>query len=277
MIQPDFDSIKQTDPYGHEFWSARDLAPLLGYKRWDTFKEAIEGALRSLEANPIPGDHISATRKKVLIGSGTEREIGDYILTRLGCYLVAQNGDSRKQEIALAQQYFAVSTRAHEIEQLRLAQEQRLEKRLKVSESYKLLAGAATDAGVESEHMGVFMDAGNLGLYEHTLEELKERKGVPESEEHLDRVGARELSAIDFKNTLATGKLQDENVEREDEAIDTHCQAGQVVREAIEKMKQPLPETLPTEPSIRKLVEERRRKQQKQRKLPSPDEQERLF
>src|SRR5579859_6624672 len=82
MIQPDFDSIKQTDPYGHEFWYARDLAPLLGYKRWDTFKEAIEGALRSLGANPIPGDHISATRKKVLIGSGTAREIGDYILTR---------------------------------------------------------------------------------------------------------------------------------------------------------------------------------------------------
>jgi DNA-damage-inducible protein D len=253
--------------------------PLLGYgRKWQNFESVVKKARTACqESGNTVEDHFTDTSKMVAIGSESQRNVKDYQLSRFACYLIAQNGDSRKEEIALAQAYFAVSTRAHELERLRLAQEHRLEKRLKVSESYKSLASAATNAGVESEHMGVFMDAGNLGLYEHTLEELKEKKGIPENEEYLDRVGSRELSAIDFKNTLATGKLQDDQVAEEDRAIDTHYQAGKVVREAIEKIKQPLPETLPTEPSIRKLVEERRRKQRKKRNLLTPDEQERLF
>lgn len=276
---PDFDAIKQVSPYGNEYWSARDLMPLLGYgKNWRNFEHAVEKAKAACqESGNIVENHFDASIKMVKLGSGSERETQDYHLTRLACYLVAMNGNPRKAEVAAAQQYFAVSTRAHEMEQLRIPQEERLDKRLKVSESYKSLASAATHAGVESDHMGIFIDAGNIGLYGHTLEELKEKKGVPENEEFLDRVGSRELSAIDFKNTLAIGKLQDDHVTEEDRAIGTHHQAGKVVREAIEKMKQPLPETLPTEPSIRKLVEERRRKQKKKRRLLPADEQERLF
>ena len=211
---PDFDAIKQVDPYGNEYWSARDLMPLLGYgKYWRNFEHAIDKAkIACEESGNAVGNHFDASVKMVKLGSGSERDTQDYNLTRLACYLVAMNGNPRKPEVSAAQQYFAVSTRAHELEQLRLAQEHRLEKRLKVSESYKSLASAATNAGVESGHMGVFMDAGNVGLYEHTLEELKEKKGIPENEEYLDRVGSRELSAIDFKNTLATGKIHDDPV-----------------------------------------------------------------
>jgi DNA-damage-inducible protein D len=162
--------------------------PLLGYNSWQNFEKAIDRAKISCEES---GDEVSQcfidAIKTLEMPKGGKKELKDYHLTRFACYLIAQNGDPRKSEIANAQAYFAVSTRAHEIEQLRLAQKQRLEKCLKVSESYKLLASVATNAGVENEHMGIFMDAGNLGLYEHTLEELKEKKGVSENEENPNR------------------------------------------------------------------------------------------
>jgi DNA-damage-inducible protein D len=276
-ISPNFESIKQTNVYGVEYWSARDLAPLLGYTQWRRFEEAIQRAITACEqSRNIVVDHFASAGKMIETGKGAKRTVKNYNLSRLACYLIAQNGDPRKPEIAAAQLYFAIATRRDELSQLRQAQEERLEARLKVSESYKALAKAARGAGVNSERFGIFMDAGNLGLYHMTLQELKEKKGIPNDEEYLDRVGRHELSAIDFKNTLTEGKLLDEKVNAEDRAIDTHYFMGELVRKTIEEAKQPLPETLPTEPSIRKLVEERRRKQ-KRKNLSPPDEQERLF
>jgi len=124
---------------------------------------------------------------------GGVREVKDFCLSRFACYLVAQNGDPRKPEIATAQAYFAISTRAYEMHQLREEQEKRIEARLKVSESYKALAEAAHNAGVQSESFGIFIDAGYVGLHRHTLEELKERKGIPENEDYLDRITREEL------------------------------------------------------------------------------------
>ncbi len=275
---PDFESIKQTNVYGIEFWSARDLAPLLGYNRWERFEVAIQRAIVACEqTGNLVENHFPASSKMVMVGSRAKRNLKDYNLSRFACYLVAQNGDPRKPEIAAAQAYFAVATRRDELTQLRKEQEERLETRLKVSESYKALAKAARDAGVNSERFGIFMDAGNLGLYRMTLQELKERKGVSENEEYLDRAGRRELSAIDFKNMLTEGKLIDEGINTEDRAIDTHYFMGGLVRKTIEEARQPLPETLPTEPSIRKLVEDRRRKQKRSKNIQPADEQERLF
>jgi DNA-damage-inducible protein D len=167
---PDFDSIKQVNPYGEEYWSARSLMLKLGYKRWDYFIKAIQDAIHNLQTNEqIPENHISYIRKKVPLGSGAEREIDDYYLSRFGCYLIAMNGDPRKPEIAAAQVYFAVTTRAHEIHQLRMEQEQRLETRLRVSESFKQLASAASVAGVLSKNFGLFVDACYLGLHHATI------------------------------------------------------------------------------------------------------------
>ena len=133
---PDFDSIKQINPYGQEYWSARDLMPLLGYGRnWRNFMTAIQKAMTSCQENDqIAEDHFVASIKMVSIGSGAERETDDYLLSRLACYLIAMNGNPRKVEIAAAQNYFAVTTRTHEIHQLRKEQEERLKTRLKVSE-----------------------------------------------------------------------------------------------------------------------------------------------
>lgn len=155
-------------------------------------------------------------------GKGATRKIDDYLLSRFACYLIAMNGNPRKPEVAAAQNYFAVSTRANEIHQLREAQEKRLEKRLQVSESFKQLSGAAQASGVQSESFGIFIDAGYLGLHRHTVEELKVRKGIAKKADYLDNIGAEELSAIDFKNTQTTGKLSREDITGEDEAIHTH-------------------------------------------------------
>jgi len=277
MVQsPDFDSIKQTGVYGEEYWFARDLLPLLGYKRWDTFKEAIEGAKVALDTNQTQGNHISPIRKMVRIGSGAQREVDEYVLSRLGCYLIAQNGDPRKPEIAAAQNYFAVSTRQNEIHQLLKEQEERLETRLKVSDSYKALTEAAHNAGVQSESFGIFIDAGYVGLHRHTLQELKERKGIPEKEDYLDRITREELSAIDFKNTQTEKKLARDQVSGLDEAAQTHYFVGDQVRKAIDAINGPMPEDLPSAPSIRKMIEERNRK--KKRGLKAKDEgQDKLF
>jgi len=169
------------------------------------------------------------------------------------------NGDPRKAEIAAAQVYFAISTRAHEMHQLRAAQEERLETRLKVSESFKLLAETAAGAGVLSENFGLFVDAGYMGLHHHTRDELKAKKGIPEKEDYLDNVGRAELSAIDFKNVQTDEKLRRDQVAEEDQAIATHHYVGDQVRKALEAINAPMPETLPPAPSIRKMVEERRR------------------
>jgi DNA-damage-inducible protein D len=277
---PDFDSIKHINPYGEEYWSARDLMPLLGYgKNWHNFTTAIEKAMISCQENgQIVEYHFNASVKMVSIGSGAQRELDDYNLSRLACYLIAMNGNPRKPEIAHAQNYFAVSTRAHEMHQLRIEREQRLETRLKVSESYKALAEQAALSGVQSEFFGIFIDAGYLGLHRHTVEELKALKGVPEKEDYLDNITRAELSAIDFKNVQTEDKLLRDNVADQETAAQTHYFVGDQVRKAIEAIHAPLPEDLPTAPSIRKMVEERRRAAQKRRlKAAKQDEQSSLF
>ncbi len=264
---PDFDSIKQVNPYGEDYWSARDLMPLLGYgKRWQNFEEVIKKAMIACtETGNIIERHFTDASKSSPMPHGGERPMKDYYLSRFACYLVAQNGDPRKPEIAAAQVYFAVSTRAYEIHQLRMEQEQRLETRLKVSESFKSLAETASVSGILSENFGLFVDAGYIGLHHAPVEELKARKGIPPKEDYLDNITRAELSAIDFKNVQTDEKLRRDQVIGEDEAIATHLYVGGQVRKTLEALQAPMPEDLPPAPSIRKMVEERRRAAKKRR------------
>jgi len=270
---PDFDSIKQINPYSVEYWSARDLMPLLGYRQWRRFDDAIQRAMTSCEqSGNVVDQHFANAGKTSPMPHGGVKAKSDYNLSRFACYLIAQNGDPRKSEIAAAQAYFAVSTRAHEIHQLRAEQEARLEKRLEVSESFNALGRAAQNAGVGSESFGLFIDAGYLGLHRHTLQRLKELKGIPENEDYLDRITRKELSAIDFKNTQTEDLLIRNQVEGLDDATRTHYFAGDQVRKAIEAMHGPMPEDLPSAPSIRKMIDEHNRK--KKRTLKAKEEQQ---
>src|SRR5581483_7362905 len=272
--KPDFDSIRQLNVYGEEYWSARDLAPLLGYVQWRNFEQAIKKArIACEETGNIIEYHFADASKPITGGKGAVQHVKDYNLSRLACYLIAQNGDPRKPEIAAAQVYFAVSTRQNEIHQVRKAQEERLATRLKVSDSYKALAEAAAHAGVQSEFFGIFIDAGYLGLHRHTVEELKTLKGVPDGEDYLDNITREELSAIDFKNVQTEGRLIRDNVSDQEEAAQTHYFVGDQVRKAIEAIHAPRPEDLPSAPSIRKMVEERRRAAKKRKLQVAPADQ----
>jgi DNA-damage-inducible protein D len=262
---PDFESIKQTNPYGAEYWSARDLAPLLGYSNWQNFQVAIKrGQTACEQVDQTVSDHFTGASKMVGLGSGAQREVKDYFLSRFACYLIAQNGDPRKPEIAAAQAYFAVSTRKHEVQQLYEEQQKRLQLRERVSENNLKLAEAAHRAGVLSRSFGEFQNAGYEGLYGGLdVEGIKARKGLGKGEEMLDHMGRAELAANDFRITQTEEKLRRERIVGQSRAIATHHEVGQRVREAIQEIGGAMPEDLPPEPSIKPLLSEKRRQRKK--------------
>ncbi len=266
MSDPNFDSIKHLNPYNVEYWQARELMPLLGYKSsWQNFEKVIKKAMVSCEATGnIIADHFTDAIKPIVGGKGAVQQVKDYYLSRLACYLIAMNGDPRKEEIATAQNYFAVSTRSHEIHQLYQEQQARIEIRLQVAEGNKNLSEAAAQAGVRSESFGVFHDSGYLGLYAMDSEDIRLHKDIPEGSEILDHMGSEELAANLFRITQTDGKLRRERIVGEDRAIETHFGVGRAIRYTLRELHAPLPEDLPSAPSIRKQLEDRRRARNKQ-------------
>ena len=266
MSDPNFDSIKHLNPYNVEYWQARELMPLLGYAtKWQNFESVIKKAIISCEqTGNIVADHFTDASKMIETGKGAHRQVKDYYLSRLACYLIAMNGDPRKEEIANAQNYFAVSTRSHEIHQLYQEQQARIEIRLQVAEGNKNLSEAAAQAGVRSESFGVFHDSGYLGLYAMDSEDIRLHKGIPEGSDILDHMGSEELAANLFRITQTDGKLRRERIIGEDQAIETHFGVGRAIRYTLRELHAPLPEDLPSAPSIRKQLEDRRRARNKQ-------------
>lgn len=272
-----FESIRQINPYGEEYWSARELMPLLGYERWERFTEAIERAKISCQAaGQQEADHLRPAAKMVMLGSGSQREIKDYFLSRFGCYMVAMNGDPRKPQIAAAQMYFVVQTqRAEQWDALREARDERLRLRLQLAESNKRLNAAAQEAGVNSQSFGRLHRAWTMALYGGlTVEQVKDHKGIEQREDHADRMGRAELIANDFVRSQAEQKIRNEGIQGADAAIEAHYEVGAETRSLIERTGGTLPEDLPAEPSIRPLLNQHNRRQ---KRLPAPDNQPTLF
>src|SRR6266566_9403979 len=238
---PNLESIKQTNSYGAESWSARDLMKILGYARWGNFKNAIERAEEACNnIGQSVDSHFLQAGKMINIGSGGQREVKDYLLSRFACYLIAQNGDPRKKEIAEAQAYFAVSTRKQELAQLLENQEERLKLRERVTENNKALAQAASQAGVLSQNFGVFQNAGYKGLYgELGIVDIKERKQINQREDLLDSMGQAELAANDFRITQTEERLRREGTIGQTNAMGVHHEVGKKVRNAIQDMEEP--------------------------------------
>lgn len=255
MGSESFEDLKKVNEYGAEYWNAREIQPLLGYTQWRRFEDAIKRALTSCkQSGNIPGNHFAGAGKMVELGSGSSREVPDYHLSRFACYLIAQNGDPRKPEIANAQKYFAIQSRRQEISDAIAADIERLELRRQTAEEFKALSGAARDAGVHDRMFGVFHDAGYKGMYGGLgRDAIKKQKRIPEKENLLDRMDATELAANQFRMTQARDKLARERVKDQQSAIRTHESVGKEVREAIKRIGGTLPEDLPPAEHIKQV------------------------
>ena len=267
-----FERLKRVNDFGAEYWSARDLQPLLGYSQWRRFENAVKKAVTSCEqSGNEPGYHFAGAGKMVGIGSEASREVPDFHLSRFACYLIAQNGDPRKPEIANAQKYFAIQTRRQELSDQAVADHERLELRKQTSEEFKALSGAAREAGVQSRMFGIFHDAGYKGLYGGLgADAIKAHKGIPEKEQIMDRMDTTELAANQFRMTQTRDKLARQRVHNQEQAIQTHKEVGKEVREAIKRIGGTLPENLPPAENI-KQVEKRVKQATPKLELNGPD------
>ena len=250
-----FEELKRTNQHGAEYWSARDLQPLLGYTQWRRFEDAVKRAMASCEASGNSAEHhFAGAGKPITGGKGAVQVVDDYHLSRFACYLIAQNGDPRKPEIAQAQKYFAVQSRRQELSDQAAADMERLELRKQTAEEFKALSGAAQDAGVQSKMFGVFHDAGYKGLYGGLGRgSIKQRKAIPEKDNLLDRMNATELAANQFRMTQTRDKLARDRVRSQAQAIQAHEQVGKEVRDAIKRIGGTLPEHIPPAEHIKEV------------------------
>ncbi len=242
-----FEELKKVNEHGAEFWSARELQPLLGYSQWRRFDDAIKRAMISCgQSGNDPYYHFASAGKPITGGKGAVQVVEDYHLSRFACYLIAQNGDPRKPEIAEAQKYFAIQARRQEMSDALAADLERLEIRKQTSEEFKALSGAAREAGVQDRMFGVFHDAGYKGLYGGLGNEaIKQRKGIPKKDNLMDRMDTTELAANQFRMTQARDKLVRDRVSDQQAAIRTHASVGKEVREAIKRIGGTMPEQIP--------------------------------
>jgi DNA-damage-inducible protein D len=254
MVMRALEATKRTAPNGEDYWMARDIQAVLGYTEWRNFESVIKKAKTACDASNINSAyHFVETNKVIKAGRGAELERADCYLTRYACYLIAMNGDSSKSEVATAQTYFAVQTRRAELSD----QEKRIALRERVRSGNKVLAGTAREAGVK--RFGLFNDAGYRGLYGMGLADIKRRKQIPPAEDLLDRAGRAELAANEFRITQTQQKLERERIQGEYLATETHRSVGKEVRDAIRRIGGTMPENLPKEESIKKVISARKK------------------
>jgi len=260
-LNKNFEKIKRLDKNGVEYWEARELMPILGYEKWQNAEEVISRAAKAcLNSGQNVNDHFTRLSKMVEIGSNTVRQVKDWKLDRYACYLIAQNGDPKKQEIALAQTYFAIQTRRQEIFQQASDSDKRLFIRGEVSKYNKELFRTAKKAGVE--RFGSFNDAGYRGLYEMSLREIEERKEIKKGE-LLDRAGATELAANLFRITQTDDKLKKDKTRGESDASGVHFIVGGKVRQTIKDIGGIMPEDLVPEKHIKELKKRKNKNSKK--------------
>ena len=257
-----FEEIKHIDEFGNEFWYARELMPVLQYSNWQNFEKIIKKAKTSCENSNINvSGHFTDINKMVQIGSNAERRQQDYELTRYACYLIAQNGDSRKKVIATAQTYFAVQTRKQEISEkeysLLTEDEKRFYQRDLTKKGNYSLNKAAKKAGVKN--FDKFHNSGYKGLYNgETADDIAKRKGLRYREDILDNMGSDELIANLFRISQTEQKLRKDNIQSEIEANNIHYNIGKNIREVIYKNGGTMPEDLPTpKKSLKQLEKEK--------------------
>ncbi|HBC84952.1 MAG TPA: DNA damage-inducible protein D [Clostridiales bacterium] len=256
-----FEDIKHIDENGIEFWYARELMSILQYTNWQNFEKIIEKAKISCQNSDISVfEHFTDVNKLSKRANNAEVTIKDYKLTRYACYLIAQNGDSRKKVIALAQTYFAIQTRKQEISEKEYSSltedEKRFYQRDLTRKGNYSLNQTAKKSGVKN--FDKFHNAGYKGLYNgETADDIAKRKGLRYREDILDNMGSDELIANLFRISQTEQKLRKDNVKTEKEANETHYTIGKNIREVIAKNGGTMPEDLPTpKKSLKQLEKE---------------------
>jgi len=260
-LNKDFESIKKINQGGIEFWEARELMPLLGYKKWQNSEQAIDRAMIACtNSGQDIEDHFTDSSKMIKIAKNTVKEaprkIKDYYLSRYACYLIAQNGNPRKQEIAIAQTYFAIQTRKQEISQQLTDNQKRLYIRQEVKTHNIKLFETAKQAGVDN--FGKFNNYGYLGLYGLVASDIKKKKAIG-NDDILDRAGSTELAANLFRITQTDEQLRTKDIKGEETANATHFAVGKEIRSTIQKIGGTMPEDLPVQKHIKEIAKEERK------------------
>ena len=248
-----FEAIKQ-EQSGVEYWSARELQVLLGYSKWENFEKAIK---RAMEATKNSGydtnNHFLEARKMVGLGSGSQREVNDYNLTRYACYLIAQNGDSTKTQVAFAQTYFAVQTRRQEIIEQRLLDIERVEAREKLSQTEKKLSGVLYERGVDSPGFALIRAQGDQALFGgYSTAEMKSRLHVPAKRPLADFLPTLTIKAKDFAAELTKHNVIDKDLRGQQRISGEHVANNTAIRKILGE-RGVKPEYLPPDLDVKKI------------------------
>ncbi len=251
------------DAGGVEFWYARDLQVLLGYKEWRNFVNVVDKAKESCQTTKHEiSDHFVDVNKMVPLGSGSEREIPDIMLTRYACYLIAQNGDPRKEEIAFAQSYFAVQTRKQELIEEHILLTERLKARARLRESESELSRNIYERGVDESGFGRIRSRGDMALFGgYSTQTMKERLGAPQNRPLADFLPTVTITAKNLATEITNFNVAKEDLQGERAITDEHVQNNTDVRNLLVR-RGIRPESLPPEEDLKKL-ERRVRSQEK--------------
>ena len=248
---------------GVECWSARELAKLLGYAQWRNFENIVNKAKAACEhAEQEVSYHFAEVGKMVSLGSGSEREVSDYMLTRYACYLVAQNGDPRKPQVAFAQNYFAVQKRRSELVQQRILDYERIQARTKLAETEKRLSGILYERGVDSKGFALIRSKGDKALFRIDTALLKRKLGAPESRPLADFLPTISIKAKDFAAEMTSVNVQQKDLYGQQEIGKEHVDNNAAVRDML-LQRGIVPEQLPPGEDVKKV--ERRLKSEEKR------------
>ena len=265
VIMEQYDAIvHKEEAYNIEFWYARELMLLLGYERWENFEKAINRAMNSCETSGINIlDHFREVTKMVSLGSGSKRSVKDYMLTRYACYLIAQNGDPKKEEIAFAQSYFAIQTRKQELIEERIAYIERTEARGRLRESEKRLSQNIYERGVDDAGFGRIRSKGDTALFGgKSTQDMKKRLGVNDKRPLADFLPTLTIAAKNLATEMTNYNVEEKDLQGENSITIEHIQNNSTVREMLGQ-RGIRPEDLPASEDIKKL--ERRVKSQEKK------------
>jgi len=239
---------------GVEYWMARDLQGLLGYTEWRNFLLVIEKAkLACFNSKQLIADHFVDVNKMIDLGKGAQRNVDDIALTRYACYLIAQNGDPRKEQIAFAQSYFAIQTRKQEIIEARIALIERIHAREKLADTESELSGIVYERGVDSQGFARLRSKGDQALFGgHNTLEMKKKFGIKENRPLADFLPTITIKAKDLAAEITSFNAKKNNLQGEQKIVDEHVKNNKDVRELLGKSGIK-PEELPPEEDIKKL------------------------